>query len=178
MNMLSLVLLLCALLTVPSSTQAKGTKPRDDFECRSHNERKRIDILIETGSELFAGTNDYIRLFLRDSHGVPCGVADLNNPGDDHERNSLDQYAICCPSNFAETDDLLSLLLIGHRQAQKGGSDDWFIERIEVRSKGFVLLEYRFHAWTNPFYLTMFGVSKMESSRSKTKTPSYFLIRG
>ena len=85
--------------------------------------------------------------------------------------------AICCPSNFAETNGLLSLLLIGHQRGQKGGSDDWFIERIEVRSKGFVLLKYLFHAWTDPFRLTMFGVSKMESSQSKTKKPSYFLIR-
>jgi hypothetical protein len=91
MNMLPLVLLLCALLTVPPSTQAKGTKPPDEFECQSHDKPKRIDIFIETGSELFAGTDNYIHLFVRDSHGVPCGVADLNNPGDDHERNSIDQ---------------------------------------------------------------------------------------
>ena len=89
--MRSLILLLCTLLTVPSCTQAKGTKPRNDFECQSPDKPKRIDIFIETGSELFAGTNDYIRLFVRDSHGVPCGVADLNNSGDDHERHSIDE---------------------------------------------------------------------------------------
>ena len=89
--MLSLVLLLCALLTVPPSTQAKETKPRKDFECQSPDKPKRIDILIETGSELFAGTDDYVHLLVRDSHGVPCGVANLNNPGEDHERNSIDE---------------------------------------------------------------------------------------
>ena len=175
--MLLLVLLLCVLLTLTSSIQAKGTKPPNSFECQSYDQSKRIDVVIATGSENFAGTNDYIRLLLRDSRGILCTAADLNNSGNDHERNSIDHYALCCPSSFAVTNDFISLLLIGHVRNTRGGVNDWFIENIEVRSKNFVILEYRFHAWTNPYRFAMFGVSKMESSASKNATPSYSLIR-
>jgi len=176
-NMPSLFLFLCALLTLTSFVQAKGTKPRDNFGCHSLDKPKHIDVVIETGSEPFAGTNDYIKLLLRDSAGVLCTAVDLNNPGNDHERNSIDHYKICCSEDFAKVNDGLSLFLLSHNGGYKTGTNDWFIERIEVRMKDLLLLEYRFHAWTDPTKVTMFGVSKVTSSRSNNGTPSYTLIR-
>ncbi len=174
-KMPSLFLFLYAFLTLTSSIQAKGTKPRANFGCNTLDNPKPIDVIIETGSERTAGTDDFVGLFLHDSHGLVCTATDLNNPGDDHERNSIDYYILCCPQNFAKTNDSLSLLLLQHERCGKGGAfNNWFIERIEVRMNGLLLLQYRFHAWTNG---ELFGVSKVTSSRSNNGTPLYALIR-
>ncbi|CAF4061775.1 unnamed protein product [Adineta steineri] len=70
------------------------------------------------------------------------------------------------------------MLIIGHKRGYyKGGGDDWFIERIEVHRKDFLLFTYRFHAWTNPRTTTIFGVSKVTSSHSDNAEPSYSFIR-
>ncbi|CAF4109475.1 unnamed protein product [Adineta steineri] len=175
--MLSFFLCLCILLSSTSFIQAKGTKPSDDFECQLFKKPKRIDVTVETGSKFLAGTNDAISLLLRDSQGVVCTAEYLNNSGDDHERNSIDKYALCCPQDFAKTNDSLSMLIVGHKRGYKGGADDWFVERIEVHRKDFLLFTYRFHAWTNPGKITMFGVSKVTSSHSDNGEPSYSFIR-
>jgi len=147
------------------------------FECDSLEKPKRIDVDIEIGLKTFAGTDDIIRLLLRDSHGVLCTAVDLDNPGNDHERNSIDQYALCCPEDFAKTNDLLSMLLVGHQKDYRGFSNNWFIERIIVHRKNFLLFEYRFHAWTQPDKVVMFGASIVISSRSNNGKSSYSLIR-
>jgi hypothetical protein len=167
---------MCVLLSLASFIQAKGTKPPDNFKCHSLDNPKRIDVAVETGSEYFSGTDDAISLLLRDSQGVVCTVADLNNSGNDYETNSIDYYAICCPQDFAEAHDPLSMLLLGHRRGHKGNSDDWFVERIEVRRQGFQLFKYRFHAWTHPYKTVMLGVSRVTSSHSNNGKPSYSLI--
>jgi len=173
----SLFLFLSILLSLTSFIQAKGTKPPDNFVCSSFDKPQRIDVFIETGSAFFANTDDEILLLLRDSNGVVCTATDLNNSGDDHERDSIDQYALCCPQNFATGNDPLSVLLLSHRQGPKGSSNDWFVEHIEVRKNDFLLFEYRFHSWTKPHKVSLFGVSKVANSHSNNGKPSYSLIR-
>jgi hypothetical protein len=172
--MYSFSLFLCVFVSLTSFIQAKGTKPSNKFEC-SWKEPTRVDIIIETGSQFLAGTDDRVRLFLRDSQGVVCIAADLNNSGDDHERNSIDEYAVCCPEDSGKANESLSLLLLGHLRARKSPGNDWFIERIKVHSQNFLLLDYRFHAWTGA--VMMFGVTKVKISRLNNEKSSYSLIR-
>ncbi|CAF4109463.1 unnamed protein product, partial [Adineta steineri] len=87
--MLSLFFCLCVLLSSTSFIQAEGTEPLNDFECELLSKPKRIDVTVETGSKFLGGTNDAISLLLRDSQGVVCTADDLNNVGDDHEKNSI-----------------------------------------------------------------------------------------
>ncbi|CAF1345083.1 unnamed protein product [Adineta steineri] len=174
--MLSLFLCLCVLLSSTSFIQAEGTEPLNYFQCEVFKP-KRIDVTVETGSKFLAGTNDGIHLLLRDSQGVVCTADDLNNVGDDHERNSIDKYAVCCPQDFAKTNDSLSLLLVGHKHGYRGGANDWFVERIEVHKEDSLLFTYHFHAWTNPRKISIFGVSKVTSSHSDNGKPSYSRIR-
>ena len=175
-NMPSLFLFLCVLLTLISFIQTGGTRPRNNFECHSFNSSKRIDVVIKTGSKFLAGTDDRIRLLLRDSQGVVCTAADLNNSGDDHERDSIDHYALCCSENFGKKNDSLSLLVLNHNGGHRSATNDWFIESIEVRTKTFLLLKYRFHNWTRPHRAALFGVSKVASSRSNSFKPAYIFI--
>ena len=174
--MSSLFLFLSILFILISFNQTVGTRPSDNFECHSLDKPKRINVIIETGSGLFAGTNDKIWLFLRDSQGYLCTADDLNNPGDDHEAGSTDHYAICCSQDFAKANEYLSVLLLGHNRYGKGHGNDWFIDRIEVRAQNVLLFEFRFHAWTKPHKVAMIGASKVISSGSNNKKPSYSLI--
>jgi hypothetical protein len=173
----SLFLFLSVLLSLTSFIQAKGTKPPNNFACNSFDKPKRIDVFVETGSVIFANTDDRIRLLLRDSDGVVCTATDLDNWGDDHMRWSIDQYALCCPQNFAIGNASLSMLLLAHQRGHKGNANDWFVEHIEVRRNDFLLFEYRFHAWTNPYKVSLFGVSKVADSHSNDGKPSYSLFR-
>jgi hypothetical protein len=172
-----LFLVLCGLLTLTSFIQAKGTKPPNNFGCHSLDKPKLIDVVIETGSRVLSGTDDVVGLLLRDSDGVVCTTDDLDNPGDDRKRNSIDHYALCCPQEFATANDFLDMLLLAHRRTRNGFSNDWFVEHIEVRRNDFLLFDYRFHAWTNPGSITMFGVSKVADLQSTNGKSSYSLIR-
>lgn len=108
--------------------------------------------MIRTCDKRFAGTDDIIYLVLRNLNGALCWSHSLNNPGNDRERNSIDEYTICCPEGFMPDDGDLSMLAFN----QMGMNDkngwilvkDWFIERIEVRADNGLLLSYRFQAWT------------------------------
>jgi hypothetical protein len=171
--MRSLFLFLYVLLTLTSLIPAKGTKPPANFRCNTLDKPKPIDIIIETGWELYAGTDSVVPLLLRDSLDVMCTADDLDNPGNDHERNSIDHYILCCPQNFAKVNDTLNLLLLSHGRCQRYGAGNWFIERIEVRREGFLLFDYRFHTWIKG---GLYGVSKMTSIRSKNEKPSYIFI--
>jgi len=51
-----------------------------------------LEVKIETGDILFAGTDSD----LRSGNGVICQVHNLDNIGNDRERKSIDQYTICC----------------------------------------------------------------------------------
>ncbi|CAF3537240.1 unnamed protein product [Rotaria sp. Silwood1] len=72
-----------------------------------------LQVKIETGDELFAGTNSHVSLILRSGNGVICQVYDLDNIGNDRERNSVDEYTICCSKDFFnDDDDELSMLAV------------------------------------------------------------------
>ena len=168
---------LCIALALLPLVQTTGTTPLRGTTCRPSSKRTRIDIYIETGSQLFSGTDDPIRLLLRDSEGVLCAADDLNNFGDDHQRKSTDQFVLCCPAEFAQGNGPLSLLLLGHRRNSNGHSNSWFVEHIRVLKGTVPLLEYRFHAWTNPSRIHFFGVSLQASALSQDGKPSYSLVR-
>ncbi len=55
-----------------------------------------LEVKIETGDVLFAGTDSDVNLLLRSGNGVICQVYNLDNIGNDRERKSIDQYTICC----------------------------------------------------------------------------------
>ncbi|CAF1001852.1 unnamed protein product [Rotaria sp. Silwood1] len=72
-----------------------------------------LQVKIETGDELFAGTNSHVSLILRSGNVVICQVYDLDNIGNDRERNSVDEYTICCSKGFFnDDDDELSMLAV------------------------------------------------------------------
>lgn len=171
------VLFLYVALPLVSLVQGKGTKPLFDSPCSSSSKRTRIDVFIETGSQLFSDTDDRVRLLLRDSEGVLCIANDLNNYGDDHKRGSTDQFVLCCPADFARANGPLSILLIGHRANQRGHSNSWLVEHVRVMKGTVALLEYRFHTWTNPSKIHFLGVSLNTKSPSPDEVPSYSLIR-
>lgn len=166
-----------ALLTLTTFIQGKGTRPPNDFWCFSIKQPKRIDVIIETGSEFLAGTDDRISLLLRDNNGMVCTAGDLDNSGNDRERNSIDHYAICCPQDFAKANGSLSQLFFIRFWPPKGGRDNWLIENVEVRMENTVLLNYGFHAWNDPKKFALFGISKMAGSQSKNGPQSYSLVR-
>jgi len=120
---------------------------------------------IETGDVWLAGTDDQINVLLRSANGHICRIHHLDNSGNDRERNSVDTYNLCCPEGFASDKRELSMLALAHvPPAGKNGrasTNDWFIEHIEIKVKGNVLFNYRFHAWTSPSKKWMFGVSKV-----------------
>jgi hypothetical protein len=174
--MYSSFLPLLGLLASVTFIQATGTNPRENFRCRDALKYQRVYVVIETGSMIFAGTDDPIRLFLRDSRGVVCGAADLDNDGNDHERNSVDEYILCCPGDFAANKQPISLLLLNHKPAGKGSVNNWFIENIKVRTDSNTIFEYRFHAWTDPRSSFIFGATRVEHSSPQNKTSSYSFV--
>ncbi len=92
----------------------------------------------------------------------------MNNIGNDRERNSIDEYKICCPEEFLADEDELSMVALA--QLTRSGrkipflTDKWFIEHIEVRAKERILFNYRFHDWSSPSRKLAFGVSKVNNT--------------
>jgi hypothetical protein len=133
--------------------------------CR--NDTIALQVTIETGDQLFGGTDSHVSLLLRSSNGIICQVYKLDNNGNDRERNSIDEYTVCCSKQFLDDDNELSML--GLSQLTRSGkyisffSDDWFIERIQVRANEKLLFDYRFHDWTLPARKLMFGLTKVNN---------------
>jgi hypothetical protein len=129
-----------------------------------------LQLIIETGDVLFAGTDDNVNLLLRSTNGVICRAMNLDNPGNDRKRNHVDEYNICCPKGFLSNKSEISMLLFGQMVfAGKTcpGNNDWFVERIELRADGQVLLEYRFHDWSSPMKQWVFGLTKIGSNYTR-----------
>lgn len=126
-----------------------------------------LQVKIETGDILFAGTDSHVSLFLRSGNGVTCQDYSLDNTGNDRERKSIDEYVVCCSKDFFDDENELSM--VGLAQLTRSGkyisffSDDWFIERIEIRANEKLLVDYPFHSWTSPARKLLFGVSKLNN---------------
>ncbi len=91
-----------------------------------------------------------VSLLLRINNGIICQVYKLDNIVNDRERNSIDEYTVCCSKQF------WMMRMLGLSQLTRSGkyisffSDDWFIERIQVRANEKLLFDYRFYDWTLP----------------------------
>jgi len=79
------------MIEVRSNTKSSYVCPED---------AATVDVTIETGDVLFAGTDANVGLLLRSHHGVVCQARNLDNYGDDRERKSIDEYVLCCPKDF------------------------------------------------------------------------------
>ncbi len=127
-----------------------------------------LEVNIETGDVFFAGTNSHASLILRNGNGFICQEYNLDNIGDDRERNSIDKYTICCSKEFLNDENELSMLAVAQltrtRRLLSFLSDDWFIERIEVRANQIILFDYRFHSWTSPSTKLIFGATKINNT--------------
>ena len=149
------------LVIVQITANTKSNKP-------CPNDKDTLLLTIQTGDRPLAGTDDIIHLALRNSNGTLCWSHDMNNPGNDRERNSIDEYTICCPHGFMPDDGELSMLAFNQMgMNDKNGRifvNDWFIERIEVRADKGLLLSYRFQAWTKSTTPWLFGVSKIANN--------------
>ncbi len=127
-----------------------------------------VEVTIETGDVLFAGTDSNVGLLLRSNHGVICQVSNLDNYGNDRERRSIDEYTICCSKDFLTDQNQLSMLAM--MQITRSGKhtplfiDNWFIERIEVRANQRIIFDYRFHSWASTPKKFLFGVSKINDT--------------
>ena len=125
-------------------------------------------LTIVTGDKPFAGTDDIIHLILHNFNGALCWSHHLNNPGNDRERNSIDEYTICCSKGFMPEDGELSMVAFNQMgMNDKNGRifvNNWFIERIEARADTRLLLSYRFRAWTKSITPWLFGVSKIANN--------------
>ncbi len=149
------------MVQVKSHTESK-------ISCPFHSQT--LQLIIETGNEQFAGTDDTVNLLLRSTNGVMCRVYDLDNPGNDRKRNNVDKYNICCPKGFFSDEGEVNMLAFAQVISSKRtcpGNNDWFIERIELRADGKVLLNYRFHAWTSPLNQWMFGLTKIGNNLTR-----------
>ena len=134
------------------------------------NDKDTLQLMIRTCDKRFAGTDDIIHLLLRSSSGVICRANNLNNPGNDRERNSIDEYTICCPKEFLMDERELSMLAFTQMaiMARKQGRlyDYWCIQHIEVRAGKRVLLSYpSFYSATDSRIPWLFGVTKINSTR-------------
>ncbi len=69
-----------------------------------------VEVKIETGDVLYAGTDSHVGLLIRSGHGVICQVFNLDNFGNDRERKSIDEYTICCSKYFLTDKNQLSML--------------------------------------------------------------------
>jgi hypothetical protein len=81
-----------------SFIQAKEKRPPEDFKCDSVKRPNRIDLSIETGSKMFAGSGASISFLLRDSQGVACTL----HHGPKARKGFTEAIPICCPENFAQ----------------------------------------------------------------------------
>ena len=134
------------------------------------NDKDTLQLIIRTCDKRFAGTDDIIHLLLRSGSGVICRANNLNNPGNDRERNSVDEYMICCPKEFLMDERELSMLAFTQMalMARKQGRDydHWCIQHIEVRAGKRVLLSNpSFFSATDSRIPWLFGVSKINSTR-------------
>jgi hypothetical protein len=135
---------------------------------RCQDDSDALQVKIETGDVLYAGTDAHVSLLLRSDNGVICQVYSLDNIGNDRERNSVDEYTVCCSKEFLNDENELSMLALA--QLTRSGkyvrffADDWFIERVEVRANERLLFDYRFHTWSSPSRKLMFGVSKINNN--------------
>jgi hypothetical protein len=178
MKVSSFYVFMCVVLTLSSIIQAKGTKPRKNFKCRSADKPQRIDVSIETGSMIFAGTNRKIRLLLLDAAGVPCMAKDLDNWGNDHARSSTDVDALCCPADFGKNNDFLSGVLF--RQAYDELTaifrNDWFVERIKVHRNNVLFFDFAIRAWIHSYGFYPSGVFRMSTLHSNNRKTSYYPV--
>ena len=132
-------------------------------------DQETLEMTIRTGDEYLAGTDDDINVLLRSPNGKICRT-NLNNDGNDRERNSVDKYTICCSTGFLSNHRELSLFALAHVRRSGTGvrasltGNDWFIESIKLETHGEVILDYRFHAWTSPRKQWMTGVSKANNT--------------
>lgn len=127
-----------------------------------------VDMTIETGDVRFAGTDCDYSLLLRSDNGGICQHHGLDNNGNDRERKSIDKYRICCPRNFINIKEGLSMLAfiqLGVAGKYPGPcTDDWLLERIELRINGRDLLDYTFKSWTFNKRKVLFGLSKINGT--------------
>ena len=127
-----------------------------------------VEMTTVTGDVLFSGTDCDYNLFLRSDNGLICQHYKLDNKGNDRERNSIDEYRICCPKNFITNKNGLSMLAfiqLGVAGKHPGPcTDDWFLERIELRINGRRLLNYVFQSWTFHKRKVLFGLSKINGT--------------
>ncbi len=108
-----------------------------------------------------------VGLLLRSNHGVICQVFNLDNSGNDRERNSIDEYTICCSKDFLTDKNQLNMLaMVQFMGNGKHTSlfNNWFIERIKVRANQRILFDYRFHSWASASKKFLFGVSKINNT--------------
>lgn len=91
------------LVIVQITANTKSSKP-----CATDKDTLRL--MIRTCDKRFAGTDDIIYLVLPNLNGALCSSHSLNNPGNDRERNSIDECTICCPEGFMPDDGDLSML--------------------------------------------------------------------
>ena len=128
----------------------------------------KVDIIIKTGDVLFAGTDANIAIIIRSNHGVMCQALNLDNYGNDRERNSTDEYVLCCPKDFLSDKNLLSML--GLFQYTRSGKhtplfkDDWFIEHIQIRGDQRILLDYHLHSWAKATKKFLFGLTRINDT--------------
>ncbi|CAF4533564.1 unnamed protein product [Rotaria socialis] len=143
-------------------TQITGDTKSSNF-CTDNTETLKLKI--QTGNEWLAGTDDAINLLLRSANGLICRVHNLDNWGNDRERNSIDKYTVCCPEGFSNDKRELSMFALAHvppvGKNGRASTNDWFIERIEIRAGERTVFNYHFHAWTSPSKQWMFGVSNV-----------------
>lgn len=134
--------------------------------CKNHTEA--LELTTETGDILFAGTDCDYSLLLRNDNGAICQAYTLNNYGNDRERNSIDQYRICCPKNFLDQNNGLSMLAfiqLGVRGKYPGPcTDDWFIESIELRIDQRRFFRQTIHDWSKRQRQILFGFTKINNS--------------
>ncbi|CAM4743952.1 unnamed protein product [Rotaria magnacalcarata] len=135
-----------------------------------NNNTETLKLTIKTGNEWLAGTDDAINLLLRSANGLICRVYNLDNWGNDRERNSIDKYTVCCPEGFLNDKRELSMFALAHVPPSgkngRASTNDWFIEHVELRASERIVFNYRFHAWTSPSEKWMFGVSKVNDNNN------------
>ncbi|CAF3263140.1 unnamed protein product [Rotaria sp. Silwood2] len=143
---------------------ASDTRSRNS--CPIHSDR--LEVEIETGDEWLAGTDDEIHLLLHSANGLVCQAYNLDNWGNDRERNSIDRYTICCPKGFLDGDEEISMFALAYILPPKRTDllqlDNWFIERVTIKGNGRDIFNYRFHSWISPLKERMFGVSKVNET--------------
>ncbi|CAF4596547.1 unnamed protein product [Rotaria sp. Silwood2] len=143
---------------------ASDTRSRNS--CPIHSDR--LEVEIKTGDEPLAGTDYSINLLVRSGNGLVCKAYDLDNWGNDRERNSMDRYTICCPKGFLDSNADIRMFALSYpsRPGKRGyvNIDDWLIEHVAIKVNGRNIFTYRFDSWTSPWKHWVFGVSKVNET--------------